>query len=95
MHGAPLGLLPTLPAPRGPSARVKTLTECRNWNTAHQKAGAIKYGQSLLDISDYMDLESFKSRYDADRAKDIQLSAPHGIDEPMKTNNLDAILFPG
>jgi amidase len=79
----------------GPGAPVKTLTELRTWNTAHQKAGAIKYGQSLLDISDYMDLESFKSRYDADRAKDIQLAATHGIDEAMKTNNLDAILFPG
>ena len=79
----------------GPGAPVKTLTELRNWNTAHRLAGAIKYGQSLLDISDYMDLESFKSRYDADRAKDIQLAATHGIDEAMKTNNLDAILFPG
>ena len=79
----------------GPSAPVKTLTELRNWNTAHRLLGAIKYGQSLLDISDYMDLESFKSRYDADRAKDIQLAATHGIDEAMKTNSLDAILFPG
>jgi amidase len=79
----------------GPSAPVKTLTELRNWNTAHQKSGAIKYGQSLLDISDYMDLESFKSRYESDRAKDIQLAATHGIDEAMKTNKLDAILFPG
>ena len=60
-----------------------------------QKAGAIKYGQSLLDISDAMDLESFKSRYEADRANDIRLAATHGIDEVMKANNLDAILFPG
>ena len=79
----------------GPTAPVKTLTELRNWNTAHQKGGAIKYGQSLLDISDYMDLESFKSRYESDRAKDIRLAATHGIDEAMKSNNLDAILFPG
>ena len=79
----------------GPSAPVKTLTELRNWNTAHQKAGAIKYGQSLLDISDAMDLDIFKARYEADRARDIQLAATHGIDEVMKSNNLDAILFPG
>ncbi len=79
----------------GAGAPVKTLTELRNWNTAHRGAGAIKYGQSLLDISDYMDLESFKSRYDSDRAKDIQLAATHGIDETMKSNSLDAILFPG
>ena len=79
----------------GPSAPVKTLTELRNWNTAHQKAGAIKYGQSLLDFSDAMDLDIFKTRYEADRARDIQLAATHGIDEAMKSNNLDAILFPG
>jgi amidase len=30
----------------GPSAPVKTLTELRDWNTAHAKAGAIKFGQS-------------------------------------------------
>ena len=35
---------------------MKTLTELRDWNAAHQKAGAIKYGQSLLDISDEMDV---------------------------------------
>src|ERR1041384_2973126 len=57
------------------------------------KAGAIKYGQSLLDISDYMDLETFKARYEADRARDIYLTATHGIDEVMKANNLDALLF--
>ena len=28
----------------GPSAPVKTLTELRQWNLAHAKAGAIKYG---------------------------------------------------
>ena len=42
----------------GPAAPVKTLTELIAWNNAHQKAGAIKYGQSNLDISDEMDLET-------------------------------------
>ena len=41
----------------GPAAPVKTLTELRDWNIAHTNAGAIKYGQSQLDISDEMDLE--------------------------------------
>ena len=77
----------------GDKAPLKTLTDLRNWNTAHTKAGAIKYGQSLLDISDYMDLETFKARYEADRAKDIYLAGTHGIDEVMKANNLDALLF--
>ncbi len=79
----------------GPSAPVKSLTELREWNKAHEKAGAIKYGQSQLDISDEMDVEKDRSRYEADRAKDIRLSATHGIDEVMKAERLDAILFPG
>jgi amidase len=79
----------------GPAAPVKSLADLRKWNTDHAKMGAIKYGQSLLDISDAMDLELFKSRYESDRANDIRLSATHGIDEVMKSQNLDAILFPG
>jgi amidase len=79
----------------GTAAPVKSLAELRKWNTDHQKMGAIKYGQSLLDISDAMDLELFKARYESDRANDIRLSATHGIDEVMKAQNLDALLFPG
>ena len=79
----------------GAAAPVKTLTELRDWNTAHQKAGAIKYGQSQLDISDEMDLERDRARYEADRAKDIRLAGTHGIDEAMKAQRLDALLFPG
>jgi len=79
----------------GDKAPVNTLTELRQWNNTHQKMGAIKYGQSLLDISDAMDLDTFRARYEADRARDIQLTATHGIDEVMKAQNLDALLFPG
>jgi len=79
----------------GPSAPVKTLTELRQWNLVHTKAGAIKYGQSNLDISDEMDVQADKARYEADRAKDVALSGAHGIDEVMKANSLDALLFPG
>jgi amidase len=79
----------------GPSAPVKSLTELREWNKKHERAGAIKYGQSNLDISDEIDLEADRSRYEADRTKDIALTATHGIDEAMKTNRLDALLFPG
>jgi amidase len=78
----------------GPSAPVKSLTELRQWNLAHAKGGAIKYGQSNLDISDEMDLVADKARYEADRAKDIRLAGTHGIDEVMKAQNLDALLFP-
>jgi amidase len=79
----------------GSSAPVKSLTELRQWNITHTKAGAIKYGQSNLDVSDEMDLEADKARYEIDRAKDITLGGTHGIDEVMKGERLDAILFPG
>jgi amidase len=79
----------------GDTAPVKTLTELRQWNIAHQRAGAIKYGQANLDVSDEMDLQADRSRYDADRRKDIHLGGTHGIDEAMKMHKLDALLFPG
>ena len=79
----------------GPTAPVKTLTELREWNITHTKAGAIKYGQSNLDISDEMDVQADRAKYQADRAKDIALAGTHGIDEAMKSNHLDALLFPG
>ncbi len=79
----------------GPAAPVKTLTDLRIWNVTHQRANAIKYGESNLDVSDEMDLQADKQRYEEDRAKDLSLSAAHGIDEVMKGQNLDALLFPG
>ncbi len=53
----------------GPTAPVKTLSELREWNVAHQKAGAIRYGQSRLDISDEVDLEKDRPRYEADQGE--------------------------
>ncbi len=79
----------------GAAAPVKTLTELRQWNVAHQKAGAIRYGQALLDISDEMDVNVDRARYQADRAKDLRLSATQGLDAVMKQFQLDAVLFPG
>jgi amidase len=79
----------------GPGAPVKSLTELREWNLKHERAGAIRYGQSNLDISDEMNIEADRARYEADRAKDIALTAAHGIDEVMQANRLDALLFPG
>jgi amidase len=79
----------------GASAPVKSLTELREFNLAHVKAGAIKYGQSQLDISDEMDLEADRARYEADRAKDLRLAGAEGIDATLKKYNLDALVFPG
>jgi amidase len=64
----------------GPSAPVKTLTELRKWNLAHEKAGAVRYGQSRLDISDEMDLDADRARNEADVKKDIALTRVAGID---------------
>ncbi len=79
----------------GDRAPVKTLAELRAWNIAHQRAGAIKYGQALLDISDEMNVGTDRERYEADRRKDVRLSATNGLDAALKANRLDALFFPG
>ncbi len=79
----------------GNAAPVKTLTELRQWNIAHQRAGAIKYGQAQLDISDEMDEQADRGRYRHDREKDVRLAGTNGIDSAMKLHRLDALLFPG
>jgi amidase len=79
----------------GPAARVKTLAELRAFNLAHASAGALKYGQSQLDNADAMDLAADRARYEADRAKDLALAGAHGIDEALRAQQLDALLFPG
>jgi amidase len=79
----------------GAAAPVKTLAELRQFNTANASRGAIKYRQDLLDVSDETDLAGDAFRYQLDRAKDLHLAGGHGIDEVMKANNLDALLFPG
>jgi amidase len=79
----------------GNRAPVRTLTELRAWNTANAAKGALKYGQAQLDNSDEMDVVADKARYEADRAKDIRLTGPGGIDAALKQHRLDALLFPG
>lgn len=79
----------------GPAAPLKSLTGLREFNLANRGAGAIQYGQAQLDISDEMDVEQDRARYEADRAKDIALAATNGIDAVMKEHRLDALLFPG
>src|SRR6185295_14813264 len=76
----------------GPTAPVKTLTELREWNRAHEKAGAIKFGQSRLDISDEMDLERDRARNEADTEKDHRLSRAQGIDGVLKGSNVEVFL---
>jgi amidase len=78
----------------GAAAPVKTLTEFRAWNRAHAAEGALKFGQAELDISDEMDVEADRARYNADRARDLQMTGQDGIDAVMKEHRLDALLFP-
>jgi amidase len=79
----------------GAAAPVKTLAELRAFNTAHANRNAIKYAQTNLDSSDLLDLEKDRAKWQADRDKDIRLAAAHGIDEVLKAQKLDALLFPG
>ena len=79
----------------GDKAPVKSLTELREWNLAHAKAGSMRFGQSRLDISDEMDVEKDKARNAADVAKDARLSRAQGIDAVLAQHKLDAILTPG
>ena len=78
----------------GDAAPLKSLTELRAWNDAHRSAGTLKYGQSNLDNADEIDLATDRARYQADRRKDLLVTAKHGIDEIMKSKQLDALLFP-
>ena len=79
----------------GASAPVKTLSELRAWNLAHESAGTLKYGQARLDGADEVDLNADRAVYEADRARDLRLNAEHGIDAVMTALELDALLFPG
>jgi amidase len=78
----------------GNGAPLKTLTDLRNWNLKNKNAGSMKYGQALLDVSDEMDLETDRARYETDRARDIAIYGTNGIDAIMKSERLDALLFP-
>ncbi len=79
----------------GANAPVKTLTELRMWNTTHIPSGAMRYGMGRMNISDEVDLERDRARYEADRAKDLAMSRANGFDAVMKANNLDALMLPG
>ncbi|MBA4070393.1 MAG: amidase [Gemmatimonas sp.] len=79
----------------GSATPIKTLTDLRYFNLQNAPRGAIKYGQSLLDISDEQDTIADRAKYEADRAKDVDLGGTHGIAQVMREQQLDALLFPG
>jgi amidase len=79
----------------GAAAPFRSLTELRWFNINNAGRNAMRFGQSQLDISDEMDLVADKARYEADRAKDIRLGGTEGIEQVIKEQRLDALLFPG
>lgn len=78
----------------GNATSIKTLTDLRYFNLMNAPRGAIKYGQSLLDLSDELDLVADKAKYEADRARDIDISGTHGIAQVVAEQKLDALFFP-
>jgi len=79
----------------GDRAPMKSLTELRLFNLSHTRANAIRYGQSNLDISDELDVERDKAKYEADRAKDLLLAGDRGLKAALDDNRLDSLFFPG
>ena len=79
----------------GAAAPVKSLSDLRAFNTAHARAGAIRYGQANLDISDEMDVVQDRARYEADLAKDLALAGDRGFRAAIEGHQLDALMFPG
>ena len=78
----------------GTAAPVTSLSELRDWNRDNAMLGTIKYGQARIDISAEVDLDADRARYEADRAKDIELGGTRGIDAVLDEHALDALLFP-
>lgn len=76
------------------TAPVASLTELREFNLAQRAQGAMRYGQAQLDISDEMDVEADRARWEADRRKDLRLSREEGIDAALENHDLDALLMP-
>ncbi len=78
----------------GTAAPVSSLSALRDWNNDNAMLGTIKYGQARIDISAEVDLDADRERYEADRAKDIELGGARGIDAALSEHDLDALLFP-
>ena len=78
----------------GATAPVKTLAELRQWNAAHERHGAMRYGQGRLDYADAVDLDQDKARVERHRAEDLQLTRQEGLDAVITAHKLDAVMFP-
>jgi hypothetical protein len=59
---------------------VKSLTELREWNTAHDRLGTIKYGSRSLTSPTRSISRPDRAKYEEDRARDIRVFGTNGID---------------
>ena len=78
----------------GPAAPVRSLKEIITFNDANPEA-ALKYGQTLLTLSESTSGRLTEPQYLNDRLKDIRQSRTEGIDAVMDAHGLDALLLPG
>ena len=72
---------------------VPIAEHCEDMSLA--RGGSMKYGQANLDAADEMDVRADRERYDADRRKDVLLAGTRGLDAVLRSERLDALLFPG
>ncbi len=79
----------------GPRAPIASLSALRRWNREYADGGAARFGQAELDISDEMDTTRDRARYEADRARDLELTRTRGIDAALAAHRLTALVFPG
>ncbi|MGJ6963510.1 amidase family protein [Streptosporangium sp. G11] len=77
-------------------APMKTLNDVVRFNLAHTGEGAIKFGQTLLEASDDIDLDdpATKAAYEADRDNGIS-TARRRLDSVLQAGGLDALVFAG
>lgn len=89
---------------RRPNAPVQTLSDIINFNESYDQAISLKYGQAIFLAADQLDVSPSSAdtaRYQADRAKDLELTRTgldavfNGPDGTAGTaDDFDAILFP-
>lgn len=75
---------------------MKTLDDIVRFNLAHAGEGSIKFGQTLLETSNNINLDdpATKAAYEADRDNGIS-GARQRIDSALQSGGFDAIVFAG
>jgi amidase len=74
-------------------APMRTLADIVAWNEAHADA-ALKYGQTRLPVAVAIDHDAERRAYEALRARDLAMSAEHGVDSLLAAHDASAIVMP-